>query len=195
MKNALNTGQLIFTKINSNALLSTINKKSTIIQKFCLFSVTQCLNGSRFNDIEKEKIKDLMLKVISSSHSNHFLTYGIIVNKKEEIIASAVDSECHPLKHCTFNLIDQVASAQTKVQLNKNKDDPYLCTGCDIFISSEPCLMCSMALLHSRIKRIFFTLDVSFNSKCPLDCALSRIKIHTLSSLNHHFEVWKVNLN
>ena len=147
-----------------------------------------------------------MIKIQAFSQANDFLTFGIIVNKKKEIIASSNESIDHPLRHCVINLVDKVASLQgggvwfklpnpINSKLNKSKDDPYLCTNYDIFINTEPCLICAMALIHSRIKRIFFTTSTLTKSKCPADSALSVIKIHALPNLNHHFEVWKLDLN
>ena len=60
----------------------------------------------------------------------------------------------------------------------------YLCTGYDVYLSKEPCLMCAMSLIHSRIRRLFYRYKSS-------DGALgSKFSIHTLESLNHHFEAF-----
>ncbi|KAL8619697.1 hypothetical protein ACOMHN_025783 [Nucella lapillus] len=67
----------------------------------------------------------------------------------------------------------------------KDKTGPYLCTGYHAYMAVEPCPMCSMALLHSRVSRVFY-------SASQADGALgSRYKLHTIPSLNHHFEVFR----
>ena len=77
--------------------------------------------------------------------------------------------------------------------VKKNKTDPsvpddYLCTGYDIYLAIEPCVMCTMALVHSRIKRIFF-------GKRREDFGgLIEAKLHEISALNHSFEVYNVSI-
>ncbi|EDW74661.1 uncharacterized protein Dwil_GK15805 [Drosophila willistoni] len=68
---------------------------------------------------------------------------------------------------------------------NLSKYGPYLCTGYDVYLLQEPCLMCSMALVHSRAKRIFF-LQTSDNG-----ALLTRFQLHTVKELNHHYEVFQ----
>ncbi|XP_023670599.1 probable inactive tRNA-specific adenosine deaminase-like protein 3 [Paramormyrops kingsleyae] len=62
---------------------------------------------------------------------------------------------------------------------------PYICTGYEVYVTREPCVMCAMALVHSRISRVFY-------GSASADGALgTRYKIHTQKDLNHHFEVFK----
>ncbi|XP_038217627.1 probable inactive tRNA-specific adenosine deaminase-like protein 3 isoform X1 [Zerene cesonia] len=66
-----------------------------------------------------------------------------------------------------------------------DQDGPYLCTGYYVYMLREPCVMCSMGLVHARARRIFFCFD---NEE---DGALkSKAKLQTVASLNHHFEVF-----
>nr|XP_011458253.1 PREDICTED: probable inactive tRNA-specific adenosine deaminase-like protein 3 isoform X2 [Fragaria vesca subsp. vesca] len=64
---------------------------------------------------------------------------------------------------------------------------PYLCTGFDIYLAWEPCIMCAMALVHQRIRRIFFAF--------PNPNAGALGTVHRLQgerSLNHHYAVFRV---
>lgn len=62
---------------------------------------------------------------------------------------------------------------------------PYMCTGYDIFIKREPCIMCAMALVHSRLARVIY---------CESDLSHGALggamKLHSKKSLNHHYHVY-----
>ncbi|XP_043288238.1 probable inactive tRNA-specific adenosine deaminase-like protein 3 isoform X2 [Venturia canescens] len=62
----------------------------------------------------------------------------------------------------------------------------YLCTDYWIFLLTEPCSLCAMALLHSRFSNVFY--GVPNSSRGVLG---SRTLLHDLPGLNHRYRVWK----
>lgn len=77
---------------------------------------------------------------------------------------------------------------------------PYLCTNYDIFVTEEPCFMCTMGLVQSRIRRLFY-LDAKSIKQftqcqqlCYPDKAIEDFLVHREKNLNHRFEAWKVTL-
>ena len=66
-------------------------------------------------------------------------------------------------------------------------DEMYLCTGYDVYLATEPCVMCAMALVHSRIKRVFF-------SRWRSDFGgVAEAGLQSIAALNHNFEVYQVS--
>ena len=74
--------------------------------------------------------------------------------------------------------------AASVVRRGSGDKDPsaYLCTGLTVVTTAEPCAMCCMAMVHSRVARAVF------GSRNPGHGGLvSAYRIHTLPSLNHRF--------
>ncbi|KAL6423370.1 hypothetical protein ACFW04_010168 [Cataglyphis niger] len=74
---------------------------------------------------------------------------------------------------------------QKKCENITEKCGPYLCTGYWVFLLMEPCPMCAMALLHSRVARIFYGA-VNQN----VGVLGTRAVLHTVPGLNHRYRVW-----
>lgn len=66
-------------------------------------------------------------------------------------------------------------------------EQPYLCKGYDCYVVHEPCVMCAMALTHSRVRRILFA------KKDPSGGALGgAFRLHSHAALNHRLQVYHV---
>ena len=65
-----------------------------------------------------------------------------------------------------------------------SSDDYYIAKGLDVYLSHEPCVMCSMALLHSRVATVFYNVSTKQGGLGTL------YKIHANKQLNHRFDVF-----
>ncbi|KZT42661.1 cytidine deaminase-like protein [Sistotremastrum suecicum HHB10207 ss-3] len=100
------------------------------------------------------------------------------------------NSTKHPLRHSVMNLLRQVSNAQHSPpepsdNMTRN-GQRYLLTSRTLFTTHEPCIMCSMALLHSRVKDVFYIYPMNQTGGCGgLSC------VPGLDGVNHRFSIWK----
>ncbi|XP_059289139.1 tRNA-specific adenosine deaminase TAD3-like isoform X2 [Lycium ferocissimum] len=93
---------------------------------------------------------------------------------------------------CTPSPVKRQKIKESDFQSNGHSSEslrPYLCTGCDIYLAWEPCAMCAMALVHQRVRRIFFSFP---NSNAGALGSVHRVQGER--SLNHHYAVFRVVL-
>jgi tRNA-specific adenosine deaminase 3 len=125
----------------------------------------------------------------------------LILDPNGEVMARSVASLQSPLSHCSVLAINDVAERQLEKskdvvithlkrtdvnEASESKPVEYLCTGGTAILVREPCIMCSMALLHSRIARVVYAIPN--NEQGGLG---SRFSIHCEYRLNHHFQVYR----
>ncbi|KAL0920246.1 hypothetical protein M5K25_009367 [Dendrobium thyrsiflorum] len=101
-------------------------------------------------------------------------------------------SENNPIKRQKIQFSENVgviAEDASPESLPSEVLRPYLCTGFDIYILWEPCVMCAMALVHQRIRRIFYAFPN------PIAGALGSVySLQGEKSLNHHYSVFRIQI-
>ena len=174
--------------------------------------LSKMISGNFFDSDELVKIIKNMNEVLLYSNSiedENDSGVILIMNNKTNIakVMTKSSRSKHPLQHATMVAIDLVAHqhgggawvhdeqnlskfTKTAVPPSDNKDDiEYICTNCDVYLSHEPCMMCAMALLHSRVRRVFYFYPNSVKGAINSVC-----KLHTLPGINHRYEVFNIKM-
>ena len=118
-------------------------------------------------------------------------------------------SSAHRLRHAALNVVRALADPTTTVtttaaaaattsaasltpsppaSIPTKNGQHYLLTSRSLFTTHEPCVMCSMALLHSRVKEVFFLVPMERTGGCGGAACVPK-----LEGVNHRFAIgrWK----
>jgi tRNA-specific adenosine deaminase 3 len=120
-------------------------------------------------------------------------------------------SSAHPLRHAALNVVRALADWTTSISTSASTStippaaasipsppastpvptkngQHYLLTSRALFTTHEPCVMCSMALLHSRVKEVFFLVPMQRTGGCG-----GAVCVPKLDGVNHRFSIgrWK----
>lgn len=102
---------------------------------------------------------------------------GAVIEFGGEIIASAHnqrDSTRDPTAHAEILAMGQAARAIGDWRLN----------GATLYVTKEPCPMCSGATLMARLKRVVYAV-----SDPKMGCLGGAVDLNTLPKSNHHLEI------
>merc|ERR1712184_40909 len=90
---------------------------------------------------------------------------GCVIVDREGREVAATGGSSHPLHHAVMGAISAVTehtAAQPGEKRPRSEED-YLCQDCEVVTTHEPCIMCAMALVHSRVRLVAYrTADPKF---------------------------------
>ena len=101
-------------------------------------------------------------------------------------------SKRHPLRHSILNLTREVGNGSfdqpedLATQEPRHNGSNYLLTSRILFTTHEPCIMCSMALLHSHVAKVIYLMAMDKTGGCGGSACLPR-----LEGVNHKFGILK----
>ncbi|KAF9565707.1 hypothetical protein CPC08DRAFT_683412 [Agrocybe pediades] len=121
------------------------------------------------------------------------------------IASDSRTSTKHPLRHASINTIRKLADYHASIEEPKDGLDPlevdktagdvrngtnYLLTDRTFFVTHEPCIMCSMSLLHSRAKEVIYLYPMAKTGGCGGCTCLPMLK-----GVNHRYSIfqWKLD--
>ncbi|XP_034946701.1 probable inactive tRNA-specific adenosine deaminase-like protein 3 [Chelonus insularis] len=128
-------------------------------------------------------------KLITKDNSDDF-SQNLSVDYHKRKLECQQNPLCYPecLNSIDIPIFTQTADIKSSIKYNNDNNDTdcsYLCTSYWAFLLQEPCPLCAMALLHSRVSMIFY--GASNKSRGVLG---SKSLLHTLAGLNHRYKVW-----
>ena len=156
------------------------------------------------NPVRRLKLKQLTEhSVLFSAFQPHFLndTLSLLIIEAAEAIPDTLDEliiyestenkiicnepgHSYPFDHFVLGSLNGPQKNKRRI---RNGKIPYLLSGCIAILSHEPCVMCAMTLLHSRIDAVVYLERNSVSGALGSNCYL-----HSIDSLNHHFPVYTI---
>lgn len=99
--------------------------------------------------IKKEDFMQEALRLAREAEQHGEVPVGAVVVKDNKIIGSGFNQ---PISAC-----DPTAHAEIVALRNAAKNiHNYRLVDCDLYVTIEPCAMCAGAIVHSRVRKVYF---------------------------------------
>ena len=127
--------------------------------------------------MKKEEYRSLALKEAFKAKKIDEVPVGCIIVKNDKVLARAYNQKIRkkdPTSHAEIECIKKAC----------NKLKSYYLDDCDMYITLEPCMMCTGAIIQSRLRKIYIgTKDPKGGS------IVSSIELSTVKNINHYPEI------
>ncbi|KAL0238621.1 hypothetical protein GEMRC1_013094 [Eukaryota sp. GEM-RC1] len=127
--------------------------------------------------LQISEIFESLVTYASSKNNSVGFVYDPTAKK---VVVQSEESPHHPLHHVSIRLIDlftrNIATSENYFLLNN-----------DVFLYHEPCCFCCMALIHSRVRRVWFIHPIENGS-------ITKFKV-PYAGVNHKMFCASVTLN
>ncbi|MFH0977560.1 MAG: tRNA adenosine(34) deaminase TadA [Spirochaetota bacterium] len=129
------------------------------------------------NTDKKSVYMRIALEEAKKAFENGEIPVGAVIIKDGEIISKAHNRNRetrNPIKHAEIICIEEASRVLNNERL----------TDCELYVTKEPCAMCSGAIVHARIKSVFIGAEDEKYGACG-----SVLNVCGSESLNHVPEI------
>ena len=185
-----------YTTENEREVIDKLNELGLNSNIFRVKLPMWCPRNHKQKDQAKEywpmnNLIDQALTIPEKFEDHKQILSRVYTNKSVIIVKPGTDKILYETKcdcldcqgHFEHNIIDALG----KVSQWSIKNDSYLCTGLDIYCYYEPCCMCTMGMVHSRVGRLFF---IQPNPK--YGGVMSQASINQCPMVNHRFRAYRM---
>lgn len=163
----------------------------------------QILKSNNFNISQERAMINKLLDFLRDKQTTNCNDVPVVtiiakpsngVEEHKILSVSFDDRNTHPLEHSVIKAIKEIAENERirRAGIEPTNDDidkddlNYLCHNLLVYTTHEPCVMCSMALVHSRIGRVIYLKDVPETGGLT-----SNYQLGDRDGLNWKYEIWK----
>ena len=116
----------------------------------------------------------LALKQAELAFQKDEVPVGCVIVKDDKVIAKAYNKKEN--KNCAINHAEIECIKKATKKLNN-----WNLSGCDMYVTLEPCMMCTGAIINSRISNVYY------GCRDPKGGALnSNIELKKIKGINHY---------